>query len=49
MKGEGLLNIFLTKPRENAEEMLETYDLFIYGNGPFCKKVIKMSIPNHRS
>jgi hypothetical protein len=38
VKGESLLNLFLSKPREKAEAILQTYELFIYGNGSFCKK-----------
>jgi hypothetical protein len=46
-KGKGLLTLFLRKPKENAKAILKTYELFIYGNGSFCKKVIKVAISEH--
>jgi len=49
MKGGGLLTLFLRKQRKNAEAILKTYELFIYGNGSYCKKAIKVAIPKHGS
>jgi hypothetical protein len=48
-EGEGLLTLFLRKQRKIAEAILKTYELFIYGNGSFCEKVMKVAIHKHMS
>jgi len=45
-----LLTLFLVKPRQSAEESLENYELFIYGDlyqiiNSFCKYVAKIATP----